>query len=233
MSILDVDAKNFAKANKKIFINQAISGATKNQQPVAIFMAGTPGAGKTEVATSIMELFSPTPARIDADEFRKLFPAYNGSNSSQFQGAAAMMVDKVLEYVLGDKHTEPKYSFILDGTFAFKNATMNIKRSLTRGFDVQVYFVYQSPVESWRFTREREKKEGRNVPLDIFINAYYVSRKNIIAVKKQFGDKVKLRVIVKDYEKATYQAYDNVQDIEKIIPKLYNEEELRKILSNG
>lgn len=225
------EAFEFAKSHKQEFIDCAIGRAVKDKRPVAIFMAGTPGAGKTEIAKSIMSLFSPTIARIDPDDFRSLFPGYNGTNSSDFQGPSAMMVDKVLEYILGEHNHKPKYSFVLDGTFAFKNAVMNIKRSLTRGFDVQIYFIYQSPTESWRFTKEREKKEGRSVPKETFINAYFVSKQNVLKVKQQFGDDVSLHVIIKDYKKDTEEIHYNVDNLEKLLPKPYNEDELNRILS--
>jgi len=225
------NAIKYAKSNKRLFIDIAIGNAVKTDKPIAIFMAGTPGAGKTEIAKSIIGLFSPTPARIDADDFRELFDGYDGANSSEFQGASAMMVDKVLEYILGEKQSGPKYSFILDGTFAFKNAVMNIKRSLTRGFDVQIYFIYQSPIESWKFTKEREKKEGRSVPLEAFVNAYYASRENVARVKAEFGKKVALHVIVKDYQKDTDEVHYNVDDLEKWLPKPYNRDELSRSLS--
>ena len=76
-------------------------------------MAGTPGAGKTEVSKRFLEKFTATPIRIDADDSRHKIPGYNGSNSHIIQPATALAVDKVLEKVF-----EKKYSFMLDGTFA-------------------------------------------------------------------------------------------------------------------
>ena len=102
----------FARENKQLFIDTVCSGINPSEYPIAAFMAGTPGAGKTEVAKSIMDFFAVEPCRIDADDFRVLIPGYTGANSSLVQPAAAMMVDKVLDVVF-----KQRLSFILDGTF--------------------------------------------------------------------------------------------------------------------
>ncbi|GEL79905.1 hypothetical protein RV08_GL001873 [Enterococcus mundtii] len=62
-------------------------------------MAVTPGAGKTEVAISLLEL-SEDICRIDADVFRAKFPVYTGSNSSDFQSGSSWLVDYSLDMVL-------------------------------------------------------------------------------------------------------------------------------------
>ena len=219
-------AIEYVKANKAIFIDAVCGKATKTKQPMAVFMAGTPGAGKTEVAKSVMEFFDIEPCRIDADDFRALIPGYTGTNSDIVQPAASLAVDKVLDKVL-----DKKYSFILDGTFAIGKSVMNIKRALRRGFEVQIYFVHQEPKEAWEFTKIRERAEGRKVPLDTFVDAYFNSRLNVATVKQQFGDKVLLHVISKSYNANKETVYSNVDDLEKILPALYNKDKLKEVLN--
>ncbi|MDO8302320.1 MAG: zeta toxin family protein, partial [Sedimentisphaerales bacterium] len=56
--------------------------------PVSVFMAGSPGAGKTEFSKRLIDNSSgKLPVRIDSDDIRSLFPNYTGSNSSIFQPA--------------------------------------------------------------------------------------------------------------------------------------------------
>lgn len=215
----------FARANKSVFIEYVCGSAVESKAPIAVFMAGTPGAGKTEVAKSIMEFFEVEPCRIDADDFRTLIPGYDGANSSLVQPAAAMMVDKVLDVVLSKR-----YSFILDGTFAVGKSVVNIKRALRHGFEVQIYFVFQQPEEAWEFTKAREKSEGRMVPLDTFIDAYFNSRENVKKVKAEFGDQVLIQVIVKSYHSNEETVYSDVQDLDKVLPILYNKDELKEKL---
>lgn len=75
-------------------------------------MAGSPGAGKSELAITLSENYE-NMVIIDADYFRMQFPDYNGNNSSLFQTAASWLVEQAFKYVV-----ENKYSFILDATFA-------------------------------------------------------------------------------------------------------------------
>ncbi len=217
---------DYVKHNKQIFIDAVCQNTNSSTHPIAVFMAGTPGAGKTEVAKGVMEFFEVEPCRIDADDFRQLIPGYNGSNSSVVQPAASLAVDKVLDKVFAGKH-----SFILDGTFAIGKSVMNIKRALRHGFEVQIYFVYQDPMEAWEFTKIREAKEGRKVPLDTFVDVYFKSRENVKKVKDEFGDRVLLQVIVKSYSKNEEKVYSDVSDLEEVLPILYNKDELKEKLN--
>jgi UDP-N-acetylglucosamine kinase len=100
---LQKNALEFVKKNKKLLFADLVGDRIfdDTSQRVAIFMAGTPGAGKTEVAQSLEPLFSVPPLRIDADEFRSRIPGYNGTNSHVIQSAASVAVDKILDQVYG------------------------------------------------------------------------------------------------------------------------------------
>jgi UDP-N-acetylglucosamine kinase len=73
------------------------------QTPAASFMAGTPGAGKTEFSKRLIENFSVKPLRIDTDELREKIPGYTGANSKVVQGAASVALDRILDRVLKDR----------------------------------------------------------------------------------------------------------------------------------
>jgi UDP-N-acetylglucosamine kinase len=97
---------------------------------------------------------------------------------------------------------------------------------------VQIYFVYQDPLDAWEFTKIRERKEGRRVPKDAFINAYFASRQNIKQVKDELGDAVLLTLIIKNYTTGERKVLDNVDSIEKYIPKIYNKDELEGMIND-
>lgn len=78
-----IDSLDYAKKYKKDFTKNVISGKSIVSDKNAIFMAGSPGAGKTEFATGIA-LLDKNLCIIDADIFRSQFPSYNGANSSDF-----------------------------------------------------------------------------------------------------------------------------------------------------
>lgn len=218
----------FAKQNKQQFLEQLVEGFSRvdSSAKIAVFMAGSPGAGKTEVATGLSEIFKNV-VIIDADIFRSYFPGYNGHNSDKFQKGAALMVEYALDYVL-----KKGYSFILDGTFAINKAVENIQRALKRDYKTSIYYVYQDPFIAWEFTQEREKTEGRHVPKERFINAYFKSRENIQKVSKAIGEEVDLIVVLKDYQNIISDIIEGVENIELVIPNQYVPEELEAKLND-
>lgn len=221
------DAISFVKANKQMFIRHVIDqydGKTPNK-PIAVFMAGTPGAGKTEVANSLIDIFDHRPVHIDADDFRTLIPGYTGTNSELVQAAASIAVYKTTDVVVN--HGIP---FVLDGTFAVGKAVANIKRAFRHGHDTQIYFIYQDPVEAWRLTQIREQQEGRRVPKEAFIHAYFTSRQNVESVMAELGHEITLHVIIKNYQTGTHETHANVLTLADIVPKLYTKEKLIELL---
>ena len=71
-------------------------------------------------------------------------------------------------------------SFIFDGTLSnFDRSKENIERSLQRKYkrDVYILYVYQDPIQAWKFVQERERKDGRSVPNDSFVEQYLLREK--------------------------------------------------------
>ena len=103
------------------------------------------------------------------------------------QGASALGVEKVYDYVL-----KKKLNVILDGTFAdFAKARSNIERSIKRKRAVAIFYLYQDPLIAWEFTKKREKLEGRKVPLNVFIDSLFKSKANVIKLKPFLNIKLK------------------------------------------
>ena len=67
-------AVDFIKDNKKLLIETFANPSvyTTRQEPITIFMAGTPGAGKTEVAEGLIEEKNTKPVHI-VDKYKKTF----------------------------------------------------------------------------------------------------------------------------------------------------------------
>lgn len=193
--------------------------------PITLFMAGSPGAGKTEVSRGFIKKFKQKPVRIDADEIRALCPGYNGSNSSLFQKCA----DKGIN-ILHDFCLKKGFNIILDGTFAYGNKIRNIERSLSRGRTVEIWFIYQDPLQAWKITKAREVVEGRMVPLDVFVNAYFKSQENVNEAKKIFDNKISLNFILKNFEGGFEKLRVNIDRVDSYIPKSYTKETLRSAL---
>ena len=185
---IEQEAIAFAKANKKA-IAQELTDLKKfpaDQIPVSVFMAGSPGAGKTEASQNLIKRFSSSSnpiLRIDTDEIRSKFSGYTGKNSHLFQGSTSIIADKMHDLALSNKQ-----SFVFDGTLSnLVRAQENINRSLSKGRFVQIIYVYQDPLQAWQFVKAREIKDGRHVPCESFIHQYWCTKKNIddllVAVK--------------------------------------------------
>jgi len=95
-------AIEFAKRNKIRIAKELTSPAkyAADITPVSAFMAGSPGAGKTEFSKSLIKILEEGDEhrviRIDGDEVRQFIPGYTGTNSHLFQGAISLIVEKML-----------------------------------------------------------------------------------------------------------------------------------------
>lgn len=197
--------------------------------PSANFMAGSPGAGKTEFSKSFIEEFQKTHSqrkivRIDADDIRIFIPAYTKHNSVNVQGAASLGVEKILDRVINNKQ-----DFLLDATLAnYEKSYSNIFRCLKHDYRVGVIYLYQEPEIAWMYTKYREIKEGRDVSKDVFIDAFLNAYKNAQKLKGIFQDKVELWLVVKDLEQDHADIYYDIENLASLIKMKYN----RKILKN-
>lgn len=196
------------------------------ERPVSVFMAGSPGAGKTETAEELVERFSHPILRIDADALRERFAEYNGTNSHLFQHASTILVDCIHDLAL-----KRKRSFILDSTFShYKKARQNVTRSLQRERVVHMIYVYQDPIIAWDFVRAREFIEGRRIQQDTFITRYFGARDVVQKIKNEFPNEISLEVLIKDRDNSTRSRHLNVFEIHDVIDERYTQEQLTAIL---
>lgn len=123
------------------------------------------------------------------------------------------------------------YSFILDATFAVLSAEKNIIRTLKNGYRVTLFYVYQEPQVAWNFTKERELVEGRVVPKDTFINAFFQARENIEKVKERHPE-VTLHIIIKDYQNNISEVHFDADNIQLVLPQKYTKQQLEDLLND-
>jgi hypothetical protein len=69
---------------------------------------------------------------------------------------------------------------------------------LNKNRKIGVFYIYQDPLRAWDFTKKREKLEGRHVPKQTFIEAFFKARENIKLIKEEFGDKIELNLVIKN-----------------------------------
>ncbi|MBS0427156.1 MAG: zeta toxin family protein [Proteobacteria bacterium] len=217
----------WARKNKKAFA-RALTQPEKypgENSPVSVFMAGSPGAGKTEAAKALASEVGPF-LRIDPDEFRASVPGYTGANSWLVQDAVSILLEKVLDFAF-----EQKQSFLLDGTMSsYGVAERNVERSIRKGRAVQVLYVYQEPALAWKFVQDRELTEGRRIPGDRFVQQFFESRNVVNALKVKFGNAIKVDVLLKDIDGTNRRYLANVSDLNHASPLRYSVAEVESIV---
>jgi UDP-N-acetylglucosamine kinase len=195
-------------------------------KPASVFMAGSPGAGKTEFSTNLIHKLGSKTIRIDSDEIRKEISFYDGKNAWLFQNAVSIAVDEIFNSVLKNQQ-----SFLLDGTMASLEIAMkNIGKVLAVRDSAEIYFIYQDPMVSWQFTKDRELIDGRNITKPIFISAYFASKENVTIIKNEFGTKIRLNLVIKDALGGIGKTELNIDKIDNHIRERYTENDLNQLL---
>ncbi len=224
-------ADEFARSHKKLIAKKAteVSRFPPDEFPVSVFMAGSPGAGKTESSTNLIYRLTQDGhpiLRIDPDELRMEFPEYTGTNSHLFIGATSIIADKIHDFALSHKQ-----SFVFDGTLShIVQARNNVERSLLKGRLVQIVYVYQVPLQAWNFVQAREKQDGRKIPREAFIDAYFNARETVNALKKEFGSKIKVDLVVKNIDGTDFSYRENIDLVDNYIPERYTKSDLEILL---
>lgn len=229
--VIKKEALAFARKNKKI-IAQSRTDKTRfmpENEPVSVFMAGSPGAGKTEASIELLAHVKKNGweiLRIDPDELRFEFPTYTGENSWLFQAAVSVLVEKIHDFALAQKQ-----SFLLDGTLsAYDKAEENIERSLKKGRLVQVLYVYQEPALAWEFVKSREIVEGRQIRPEHFIEQYFAARDAVNRLKKKFGTKVRVDLLLKNTDNSHRLYKAGIDQVDNHIPEKYTRADLEILL---
>jgi len=197
--------------------------------PVSVFMAGSPGAGKTETSIELLESqakVGPKILRIDPDELRALLPGYTGANAWLFQRAVMPLVEAI-----HDRALKQKQSFLLDGTLSsYEVATKNIERSLNKGRLVQLLYVYQEPGQAWRFVQAREAAEGRRIEPEDFVRQYFAARTVVNRLKKELGKEIQVDLLMKNNDGSRSFFKAGVDQIDNHIPEKYSPADVRHLI---
>ncbi|PZP98361.1 MAG: hypothetical protein DI587_14835 [Variovorax paradoxus] len=217
----------WAKANRTQFARAVASIDTfpGEQRPVSIFMAGSPGAGKTEAAKALVEELGSF-LRIDPDDFRPHIPGYDGRNSWLVQDAVSLLLERVLDRVFSNSQ-----SFLLDGTLSsLAVAERNVDRCVRKGRDVLILYVYQDPALAWNFVCARELTEGRRIPPERFVHQFFESRKVVNSLKVKFQKAIKIDVLLKDIDGSNRRYEANVSDLNAVAPLRHSLQEVESIV---
>src|SRR3989338_5918358 len=243
------EAKRYIEDHKDELIRKFIV----DKKPLRInalsfFMAGSPGAGKTEFTNNYMPakldkndkdlqkilreegidinevecLF----VKIDVDEIRTFIPHYKKTDAGTNQKGNAHIVQSAANRgldILRDFCFDNDISFLHDGTFGnYKTMRELVKKSVLRQRVVHIYYLYLDPLKAWEFTKAREFLEGRNIVKDKFISQFFDSQQNIDKIKVEFGDKIKVHCILKNNDNKVEEILLNQPNIADFLEVKYN-----------
>jgi predicted ABC-type ATPase len=224
--IVDQNEIKWARRNKKKIAREYLRKIhpANSESPVGIFMAGLPGAGKTEFSQELIQKLNTAPLRIDMDEIATRMEGYSPLKANLFRSGASIILAKIY-----DEATKSKVDFIFDGTFAHANALLNIKRAQDHKYIIKIYYIYQDPVLAWQFTKARETLEKRGIERTDFIDSYFHLQENLR--KLQDGHRnVTISIILKDTHNQVGQLIEDVQNIEQYVPMPLDRDYLERVI---
>ena len=136
-------------------------------RPVAILLAGAPGAGKGSVLADLdlsglktLNLDDTIAALSKTDGFTLNQKAADAEDRSKFMKAMAQATKKLKGEQIPQTIAN-KESFILDGTSASKNQTIKLVNELKEaGYEVMMLYVYTDLETSLKRNQERFEKSG-------------------------------------------------------------------------
>jgi UDP-N-acetylglucosamine kinase len=250
-------AKKFIDDHRDELVERLILSKRPLRLPVVtIFMAGSPGAGKTEFSRRYMpsaldkddrklvgslrkrgvdiESVESLFVRIDVDDVRDFLPPdlYHKTDEKSGVHGNAHVVQSAANHgldILRKYCFENDISFIHDGTFSnYDTMRALIKKSLKQGRDVHIFYIYLDPLAAWEFTRARECLEGRNIRKEKFIEQFFASRKNVDLAKKEFGRDIKITFVLKDADTHVRESEFNVSSVDKFLKMQYDKGSIRE-----
>jgi hypothetical protein len=191
--LTDDEFERLSLTRKKKYVAELLikhSGAqpvAEGDAPIALVMAGLPGAGKTEFLDSFSEeldrAFQESFVRIDLDEIVTIYPGYTPKTDQQFRSQGNITVSKCVDVV-----KERRYNMMIDGTFGGSSEVSlnNIERLLAAGYIIRMFLVHDDIETSWKFTQDRELLTDRGITRASFEEACVKVPQNVLKALEKF-----------------------------------------------
>jgi hypothetical protein len=102
-----------------------------------------------------------------------------------------------------------------------------------KDYNIKLFYIHQDPSIAWSFTLDREKIEKRAIRKDSFIDTYFEIFENLDSLFKHATPSLTVDVVIKDKNNKIGRWHENVSlsEIDALIGKRYNKEQLKRILS--
>ena len=205
---LDEDKiRQWVKENKQELVDRFFAAQTIKQagDKRTIFMAGIPGAGKTEFVRRMAKQPGFDYIVIEHDKLVELIDGYKAEHYYAYRQAGNTLVTEILKRCL-----RQCLSFIFDTTLAKGRSTSNVKQAIARGYKVEVIYVVQEPGLAWQFTQDRERDQKRNISPKGFAETCQLINPNLAEIYGQH----------KNSPQFTFSCFDKRQQQPSILGKL-------------
>lgn len=240
----DIPAEQFEKmsneAKKRYVVSLIIREANsmpviQPEFPIAIVMAGVPGAGKTEYLDSLEETlkkegdFNPF-VRIDLDQIVTIYPDYTPKTYSKFRSQGNNLLARCI-----DELRRQKYNTMIDGTFSGTSGSSvrNIEKLLDNGYKVSLVYMYDDAATAWSYTQSREIETDRGIDKEGFISSCANISINLQTAIKEFSSNPAFTFTLVKQKKLRDKNYELIEDrkeIDAILNTGYNIDKLKETL---
>lgn len=180
------EAKKWAKDknNQDAVIKKFLEDYPPHQRKMAFFMAGIPGAGKTEFAENTINRLKPKLVPIEHDKLVEYIPGYRPENYYDFRTAGSALVTRLLDECL-----KSDYGFIFDGTLSHEHGYRNIEKALKKGYFVQIVYIVQTAQAAWALTQDRELVKKRAIEKEGFVATCNKMNASLLGIFRRFKDR--------------------------------------------
>lgn len=229
----EAEAKEWVKdkANQDAVVRRFFEDHPPHQRKMAFFMAGIPGAGKTEFAENTINRLKPKPVPVEHDKLVEYIPGYQPESYYNFRTAGSVLVTRLLDECLKNG-----YSFIFDGTLSHEHGYRNIEKALKNGYFVQIVYIVQTAQAAWSLTKDRELVKKRAIEKEGFITTCNKINANLLGIFQRFKDRDNFGLWIFNKNgkvgvgKATMILYSKGigtgSEVEKSLQQTYNTNEL-------
>ncbi len=240
----DISDEGFARLSKEAQKRYVVSLIIKNAKstpveppstPLAIVMAGIPGAGKTEFLDSFESEMRKRKAfnafvRVDLDQLITVYPGYTPKTYNKFRGQGNTLLARCI-----DELRQQKHNIMLDGTFSGSSGSSvrNVEKLLNAGYAVFIVYMYDDAETAWRYTQLREVETDRGIDREGFIASCANISTNLQAAIQEFGDHSAFSIDIIRQKKLRDKNYDiitNQDEVDAILDAGYNIDKLKETL---
>jgi UDP-N-acetylglucosamine kinase len=93
-----------------------------------------------------------------------------------------------------------------------------------------IIFVYQRPNLAWEFVQAREKVEGRKILPKHFVEQYFGSQNVIEEIKKKYGKRIRIDLLIKDNDGGTRTYQSNVGSLKPYLKPVFTLSDVQEIV---